>query len=66
MGKCLLFNWVLSRQHEEGIGERMPNAADGDLPLLHGFEHGGLRLGGRAVDFVGEHHVGEDRPWEKA
>ena len=30
--------------------------------LLHGFEQGGLGLGRRAVDFVGQDHVGEDRP----
>ena len=29
--------------------------------FLHGFQQGGLRLGRRAVDFVGQDHVGEDR-----
>ena len=32
------------------------------MVLLHGLEQGGLRLGRRAVDLVGQHHVGEDRP----
>ena len=36
-------------------------AADGNLALLHGLEEGALDLGGGAVDFVGEHEVGEDR-----
>ena len=30
--------------------------------LLHRFQEGGLRLGRRAVDLVGQDHVGEDRP----
>ena len=40
----------------------MPDAADRHLPLLHRFEQGGLRLGRRAVDFVGQDHVRKDRP----
>ena len=36
-------------------------AADGHLPLLHRLEQGALHLGGRAVDFVGQQQVGEDR-----
>ena len=39
----------------------MPLAADGDLLLLHRFEQRGLRLGRRAVDLVGQDHVGEHR-----
>ncbi len=35
-------------------------ARDRDLALFHGFEQGRLHLGRRAVDFVGEHQVGED------
>ena len=35
----------------------MPHAADRDLPLLHRFQQRGLRLGRRAVDFVGQNHV---------
>jgi hypothetical protein len=34
-------------------------AHDGDTALLHGFEEGGLSLGGSAVDFVCEDEVGE-------
>ena len=30
--------------------------------FLHGFEQGALHLGRRAVDFVGQHEVGEDGP----
>ncbi len=35
----------------------MPHAPDRHLPLLHRLEQGGLRLGRRAVDFVGQNHV---------
>jgi hypothetical protein len=37
------------------------DATDGDLAFLHGFEQSGLRLGRRAVDFVGQNHVGKQR-----
>ena len=33
----------------------------GDLSLLHGFEQCGLRLGGRAVDFIREDQIAKDR-----
>ncbi len=56
-----LLQRVLRGQHEERRGQRVHLAAGGDLPLLHRFEHGGLRLGRRAVDLVGQEHVGEER-----
>ena len=31
--------------------------------LLHGFEERGLRFWRRAVDFIGENHVSEERPF---
>ena len=34
---------------------------DRDLTLLHRFEQSALHLGRRAVDFVGEHQIREDR-----
>ena len=61
-----LLDRVLRGQHEERIGQRMPHAADRHLPLLHRFEQRGLRFRRRAVDFVGQDHVGEQRPFEKA
>jgi hypothetical protein len=42
----------------------VPHAADGHLPLLHRFQQRGLRLGRRAVDFVGQDDVREQRPQE--
>ncbi len=62
---AFLLDGVLRRQHEERIVEAMPHPADGDLALLHGFEQGGLGLGRRAVDFVGEDDVGEQRAREE-
>ncbi len=38
---------------------------DADLAFLHRFEHGCLRLGRRAVDFVRQNHVGENRAFEE-
>ena len=46
---------------KNGSGRARDCAADGDLAFLHGFEQRGLGLGRRAVDFVGQHDVGEDR-----
>jgi hypothetical protein len=36
--------------------------AVGDRKFLHGFQQGGLRFGRRAVDLVGQHDVGKQRP----
>ena len=33
--------------------------------LLHGFEQRGLGLGRGAIDFVGQDHVAEDRPFDE-
>ena len=53
---------VLRRYEEEGLGQLMGRAVDGRLPLLHRLEQRGLRARRRAVDFVDEHDVVEDRP----
>ena len=58
---AFLLDRVLRRQHEERLGQRVTVAAGGDLVLLHGLEQRGLGLGRRAVDLVGQDHVGEDR-----
>ena len=57
---AFLVNRVLGREHEEGRRQGHGLAAEGDLPFLHGFEQGGLHLGRRAVDFIGQDEVGED------
>ena len=52
-----LLDRVLRGQHEERVGQLVPHAAHGHLPLLHGLQQGGLGLGRRAVDLVGQDHV---------
>ena len=59
---ALLLDRVLGGQHEERLGQRVGLPADGDLVLLHGLQQRGLGLGRGAVDLVGQHDVGEDRP----
>ena len=56
-----LLDRVLRGQDEERVGQPVPLAADGDLPLLHGLEQGRLGLGRGPVDLVGQDDVGEDR-----
>ena len=64
--RAFLLDGILRGEHEKRIGQKMVRAADGDLALLHGFEHSGLGLGRRAVDFVGENHVRENRAFKKS
>ena len=52
---------VLRGQHEERRRQLVVIAAHRAGELLHGFEQRRLRLGRRAVDFVGQQNVGEDR-----
>ena len=56
-----LVDRVLRGQDEEGRRELVGLAAEGHLAFLHRLEQGRLDLGGGAVDFVGQHEVGEDR-----
>jgi hypothetical protein len=58
---AFLLDRVLGREDEEGRVEFVAAAEDGDLQFLHGLEHRGLGLGRSAVDFVGQHDIGEDR-----
>ena len=53
---------VLGREDVEGFLEGVGDPLDGHPVLLHRLEKRRLRLRGRAVDLVGEHDVGEDRP----
>ena len=59
---ALVFDGVLGRKKGEVGGERMSGALDGHLALLHSLEESRLRLGGRAVDLIGQQQLGEDRP----
>ena len=53
---------VLGREHHERRVERVGGVVDRDLALAHRLEQRRLRARGGAVDLVGEHDVGEDRP----
>ncbi len=57
---ALLFDGVLGGQHHEKIREPVGRAGYRDLPLLHGFQQGGLNLCRRTIDFVGQDQVAED------
>ena len=56
----------MRRGDDERVGQQARPAVDGDLPLLHGLQQRGLRLGRRPVDLVGEQQVGEHRPLAEA
>ena len=62
---AFLLDGILRGQHEERFFELEGLFADGDLFFLHGFEQRALHLGGRAVDFVGQDEVGEDRAFAR-
>ena len=55
-----LLDRILRGEHEERFFKFERLIADGDLLFLHRFEQRALDLGGRAIDFVGEHEMGED------
>ena len=57
-----LFDRVLSGEDEEGLLQREGFSDHRDAMFLHRFQHGGLRLGGRAIDLVGQDDVGKKRP----
>ena len=51
---------ILGGEYGEIFGEEIRSAIDGDLAFFHGFEKGGLRARGGAIDFVDEQQIGED------
>src|SRR5258706_8976852 len=62
---AVMLDRILRGDHEKGLRQRERFAVDGDLRFVHGFEKGGLRARGGAVDFVGEDHGGENRAGAK-
>src|SRR6266516_2791403 len=62
----LHFEGILRGEHEEWLRKRARAISDADRALLHAFEQGRLRLGGGAIDLVGQHDVREDGTWLKA
>src|SRR6266446_9792452 len=60
-----MLDGILRGDDEKRLRKRESLAVDGDLRFVHGFKKRGLRARRGAVDFVGEHHVGENRPGTK-
>ena len=58
--RAVVFDGILRRDYHKGARQGVGMAVDGDLRLIHGFEQGGLGLGGGAVDLVGQQEIGED------
>src|SRR6185503_343412 len=58
--RAFLLDGILGGQNEQRPLERIPDAADRDLELLHRLEQRGLRTRWRAVDLVREDYVRED------
>ena len=61
-----LLDRVLRGDGEERLGQGVGRLPDRHFALLHRLQQGRLRLGRRAVDFVGQQDVGEDRPFDEA
>src|SRR5216684_2088322 len=59
---AVMLDRILRGNHEKRLRQRERFAVDGDLRLVHGFEKRGLRARRGAIDFIGEDHVGENRP----
>ena len=57
----LLVDGILCRQHEKRLGQSPHFPGGGYLLLLHRFEQRGLGLGRRAIDFISQDQVREDR-----
>ena len=53
---------VLRGDHEEWPRQWVPARTHSDGALLHGLQQRRLRLGRRAIDFVHQDQIGEDRP----
>ena len=60
-----LLNRILRRQNQKRFFELESIFADGDLLFLHRFEQRALHLRRRAIDFVRQNQIGEDRPFAR-
>ena len=56
------FEGILRRNDHERPRQPIGMAIDRDLTVAHRFQKRNLRARRRAVDFIGQHDVGEDRP----
>ena len=58
---ALGFHRILGGQNDERSGQGKAFTVNGDLPLLHGLQQGGLGAGNGTVDLIGQQQVGHDR-----
>ena len=63
---AFLLDRVLRGQHQKWVGQRIGLAADRQLPFLGGLQQRALGFWRRAVNFVGEDQVAEERPRHEA
>ena len=61
----LLFDRVLGGEHEERVAQLVSHPADGDLPLLHGFEQRACVLGGVRLISSASTTLANSGPWRK-
>ena len=61
-----LLDRILRCQNHERLFQWKRLIADRDLLFLHGLKQRALHLCGRAVDFVGQDEIGENRPLANA
>ncbi len=59
--RALHLDRILRGHHQKRRFQLVRGGAAGDGVLLHGLEQRGLRLRRRAIDFVGQHQVRENR-----
>src|SRR5207248_258003 len=63
--RAFVLNRIFGGKHGEERRERVGFAVNRRLSLFHRFQQRGLRLRRRAIDFVGEQDVREDRAFAK-
>ena len=56
----MVLDRILRRDHEERLGEGIRKSVHRNLPFVHRFEQRRLRLGRRAINFIGQQHVREN------
>ena len=54
------FGWILRSKDHERCRQRIGDAVDTDLALLHGFQKGGLCLGAGTIDLVCQNNLMHD------
>ena len=58
---AVMLDGILCRDYQKRIRQRVRVIVHRHLGFAHGFEQRGLRFRRGAIDFVGQHHVGENR-----